>query len=814
MSREPASKPHGATFSMHRLRPSLALMANILYLFPIVAGHSWVDELTVIAKNGTFIGDPGYPRGYVPRETPGFSDLMMQYLLPLPPASRPGPPPPGPPKVLPTDNMCRDTQMKQVQSDGKPRLKAPPGSPIALRYQENGHVTLPSNTPGKPDNRGTVYVYGTTDPKPDDKFASIHKVWNKEGTGGDRRGMLLSMQDYDDGRCYQINDQSISKERQKEFPHEAAVPQGQNLWCQHDLALPANAPEGKPYTLYWVWDWPTIPDEKKGIVALEEIYTTCMDIDIAPASNLKIAAQVEPPTLKFAEGQDLGSAAIPTQFENLKAPTIPDGSGSDSPPPSSPVSTEASQQSVPASEKQEPSPSPTPTPTPPPASEPETRPDPAGNSCGIPPVPVTAPQIPDTPLSSTPPAIIPLFPYTPVSGISRLPSSIPSPESSSTDNNGGSIVTIFPGTLVFPTESSSATPSPTPTIPPEQAPTNPGSGAIPLTPSTLPSSERDTPPSPSRDPLFLTILDSSPATAVTATDPPGVSNDVVAPSPPSTPGPTPTPSGDDEDELVPVALDPEGNLYTPSRGIAKTTIATPTTLTTIHCTEDSAQPPKPTELNPESSPPAIIPIPPNRPSNNNSNNNSTVTNSQSNALPTIAESPTSSQPEVIISTITVTATKTVFPTAPPDDTPASTPTPTPSPSPTPSPTAEPQVQEKAQTEASTISQSSGFIVSIRPSPSSSETPPAAELPQPQETSSPDCESDGNGGDDDSIPTPTPSSPSSSAAAAAAAAAASPPPAESPTPLPSPPAGASRRAFRTLSSRFRRNLAEIRVGGQV
>lgn len=365
---------------MRRLRPSLALMANITYLFPIVAGHSWVEELTVIAKNGTFIGDPGFPRGYVPRDKPGFSDPMMQYLLPLPPASRPGPPPPGPPKILPTDNICKDTQMKQVQTDGKPRLKAPPGSPVALRYQENGHVTIPSNTPGKPENRGTVYVYGTTDPKPDDKFTSIHKVWTQDGTGGDRRGMLLSVQNYDDSRCYQINDHKISKERQKQFPHDDNTPQGQNLWCQHDLALPKNAPEGKPYTLYWVWDWPTIADEKNGITGHQEIYTTCMDIDITSASKLKVVAQGEPSTLKFAEGQDLGSAAIPTQFENLQAPTIPGDLGSGSSPPPSTPSTAASQEPLPTGGKPAPSPSP--------ASEPETRPDPAGD-CGYPPVPVT-----------------------------------------------------------------------------------------------------------------------------------------------------------------------------------------------------------------------------------------------------------------------------------------------------------------------------------------------------------------------------------------------------------------------------------------
>ena len=55
-------------------------------------------------------------------------------------------------------------------------------------YQENGHVTLPDNQPGKPANRGTVFVYGTTQPSPTDTLLAIHRVWNAAGTGGDQRG--------------------------------------------------------------------------------------------------------------------------------------------------------------------------------------------------------------------------------------------------------------------------------------------------------------------------------------------------------------------------------------------------------------------------------------------------------------------------------------------------------------------------------------------------------------------------------------------------------------------------------------------------
>jgi hypothetical protein len=187
------------------------------------------------------------------------------------------------------------------------------GAAIALRYQENGHVTLPETLPGKPRNRGTIYVYGTTKPKEDEKFLDVHKVWNEDGTGGDRRGFLLAKRNYDDGRCYQINGESISTRRQAEFPHEDDPYMGSDLWCQADIAIPNDAPSGKPYTLYWVWDWPTAPgvdpNDKNG---KQEVYTTCMDVDVVDRSNSRMDQAA-----KYDYGQSLNGASIPEQFNEL-----------------------------------------------------------------------------------------------------------------------------------------------------------------------------------------------------------------------------------------------------------------------------------------------------------------------------------------------------------------------------------------------------------------------------------------------------------------------------------------------------------------
>src|SRR5579862_5030601 len=217
----------------------IALPVAVALQLSLAAAHSWVEQNRLISGNGTYVGNPGFARGNVLRTSPGFSDVPMVHLI-------------GP-TVKPTDQMCSPTQENANQTAGSPRLQAPVGSFIALEYQENGHVTLPNNQPGKPANRGTVFIYGTSSPQPNENFSAIHNVWNTDGTGGDKRGKLLATQNFDDGQCYQINGGNISVARQAEFPKKPDNIQGADLWCQNDIALPQDLSVGKPYTLYWVW---------------------------------------------------------------------------------------------------------------------------------------------------------------------------------------------------------------------------------------------------------------------------------------------------------------------------------------------------------------------------------------------------------------------------------------------------------------------------------------------------------------------------------------------------------------------------------
>jgi hypothetical protein len=237
---------------------------TILAIFGRAIAHSWVERLIVMDGNRTLVGDPGYTRGAISRLAPFFNDFQMQYLLPTDPDGK--------------DKICKSTQTVRNYTSEFPPLRARPGSYIAIQYQENGHVTLPELTPQKKGS-GTTYVYGTSCPSDEDRLASIHGVWNGEGTGGDGRGQLLATRGFDDGRCYQINDGSISKARQRKYPKPARDPEGADLWCQNDLRLPIDI--SGSYSLYWVWDWPsmlsdTLPSGKA------ELYTSCIDIDILP----------------------------------------------------------------------------------------------------------------------------------------------------------------------------------------------------------------------------------------------------------------------------------------------------------------------------------------------------------------------------------------------------------------------------------------------------------------------------------------------------------------------------------------------------
>ena len=288
------------------------------------AAHSWVEQLMVINSKGQFTGNPGYARGNIMRGTAGFSDPAMVHILPGQ----------GQPTIeqrdvasdvdtqgiLPSDPMCKKTQQAQTQSNGSPRLQAAAGDMVALRYQENGHVTLPKNQPGKPPNRGNVYIYGTTQPKPDEKFLEIYKKWTADGTGGDKRGVLLATQPFDDGQCYQVNGGDISGTRQKDYPHTAGPLMGADLWCQNDIKIPANAPSGKPYTIYWVWDWPTQAGVDPGLPkGKAEIYTTCLDIDI---KGTKASRDLEERQAPAPAGNNIANMAIPKYVKALAASPV------------------------------------------------------------------------------------------------------------------------------------------------------------------------------------------------------------------------------------------------------------------------------------------------------------------------------------------------------------------------------------------------------------------------------------------------------------------------------------------------------------
>ncbi len=219
-------------------------------LVSLSQAHSWVERAMRIASNGTMIGAPGYERAHVIRGAIPEDDIVWL----LPPNGR------ADGKVIHIDDKIAHPRQRTLRySDQFGPVKAAPGDFIALQYQENGHITRPNPTLFKPLNGGTVYVYGTLyNDLTDTNLVDVHFAWTPDGTGGDRKGRLIATRDYDDGQCYQINNDTISLQRQKKFPKTAELPMGQNLWCQTDVQIPCDTPVGAMYTIIWVWDWPTM----------------------------------------------------------------------------------------------------------------------------------------------------------------------------------------------------------------------------------------------------------------------------------------------------------------------------------------------------------------------------------------------------------------------------------------------------------------------------------------------------------------------------------------------------------------------------
>ncbi|KAG4419283.1 hypothetical protein IFR04_007602 [Cadophora malorum] len=305
------------------MRSTLSLPAGLAAMILLacntgVYAHTWVEELRLIASNGSFVGIPGYIRNFGPRK-PGVNiDAVNSHLLPANGGTN---------AFTSTDLLCKSNQLKGQQTPEYPALTAGPGDLVALRYLENGHVSKFSVNAGKPAGRGTVFIYGTKQSLDSDTYVGVHRVWNADGTGGDKRGKLIATRPYDDGRCAQVNNDSpIAVSRLKALDSE-----GTEVMCQNDFKIPTDAGTSGTYTLYWVWEWPTL--DKNGAVATNESYTSCMDINMTPNTVSTVG--------KFADqkaiGQEANAVAIeaqmgdeqflidPTAFPVLTSDNLPAG---------------------------------------------------------------------------------------------------------------------------------------------------------------------------------------------------------------------------------------------------------------------------------------------------------------------------------------------------------------------------------------------------------------------------------------------------------------------------------------------------------
>lgn len=227
--------------------------AAVLAFAQSISAHSWVENVMRIASNGTMVGEPGYARGWMARTEPGWGDAIPQHLLP-----------PSGQAFYSGEEVINKYEFEAHPKF--PMLKASPGDHIALLHTENGHTTLPQNQPFKPKNRGTVFIYGTSQPKRKEKLFDVHLRWSRDGTGGDKRGRLLAAGNYDDGQCFQPNPGPISNSRAQELANDGAN-HDRELLCQSDIQLPSDLKAGSVYTLYWYWDWPDLNAQKMNVEA-------------------------------------------------------------------------------------------------------------------------------------------------------------------------------------------------------------------------------------------------------------------------------------------------------------------------------------------------------------------------------------------------------------------------------------------------------------------------------------------------------------------------------------------------------------------
>ncbi|KAK4084530.1 uncharacterized protein Triagg1_1010 [Trichoderma aggressivum f. europaeum] len=330
-------------------KPHVGLKAAVVATLATVAsGHSWIERAYKVLPNGTMVGAEGYARGWVPRTStnPPFQDTIPQWILPAAGQS-----------AYSGDEVLN--KYKMDENPPFPMLEAAPGDHIAIIHLENGHTTLPQNQPKKPLNRGTVFLYGTSQPKESERLFDVHLVWNKKGTGGDGRGVLLATRNYDDGQCYQPNPGPISTERAAKLAPEGAKHEVE-LGCQSTLQLPSDLKPGSIYTIYWYWDWPDLNADNinfdattnglypwagtfmrgekdpngftMAAIAKNESYASTIDIKITGDSSAKHANLMS----EFLDNQDIYTKAIKSQMASNFEVNV-DANGANDSPSSAPV---------------------------------------------------------------------------------------------------------------------------------------------------------------------------------------------------------------------------------------------------------------------------------------------------------------------------------------------------------------------------------------------------------------------------------------------------------------------------------------------
>lgn len=273
---------------------ALALAA----LVSVADAHSWPERTQRIAPNGTMVGTTGTDRSHAARGSRPEDSIVWL----IPPNGREK-------KIRPDDKIARPDQRALTAtsySDKFPMLKVAPGDFVAIQYTENGHVSKAEvGQPTKPVNRGTVYLYGTTNNDlTNANLMDIHLAWTADGKGGDGKGRLLATRNYDDGQCFEaipsVDTEGITSHRMKNLATPGEPLTG-GLMCQSDVQVPFDVPVGQVYTVIWVWDWPTMNVQGVAVppatynttpsasgepfVTIPEIYTGVVDLKVVDACD-------------------------------------------------------------------------------------------------------------------------------------------------------------------------------------------------------------------------------------------------------------------------------------------------------------------------------------------------------------------------------------------------------------------------------------------------------------------------------------------------------------------------------------------------